>query len=287
MIPANTTAYRLVNGAGSGQAGIYIDRLGPVILIQSGPAPDAALLKSLTQQLPVCSIYHKVSTRHVRQLDKLNASPQLIRGPAVAGKFPILENGLTFLLSMESGYSSGLFLDQRDNRRRILETELRGKTALNTFAYTCAFSVVAAKAGAIVTSLDLSKKYLDWGRENFRVNQMDDSIHDFIFGDVFDWLPRLAKKGRQWDLIILDPPTFSTAKSGKSFQAQRDYPKLLTLAKSCCKPGGAILACLNTHDAGAAEFKELTEITQLLPMPTDFPVANGTEPHLKSGWIHL
>lgn len=283
----NTTAYRLVNGTGSGRPGIVIDRLGPVILIQSQHTPDPADVQSLTREFPECSIYHKATTRHVRQLDKSDASPQLLHGPAITGRFPIVENGLTFLLSLESGYSTGLFLDQRDNRRSILEMDLRNKTLLNTFAYTCAFSVAAAKAGAITTSLDLSKKYLDWGRENFRANTLDDTPHDFIFGDVLDWLPRLVKKNQKWDVIILDPPTFSTAKSGKIFQAARDYPKLLTLARNCLSPHGQILACMNTHEVSVAEFKHITGAHSILPLPSDFPTLPTAEPHLKSAWIHL
>ena len=80
---------------------------------------------------------------------------------------------------------------------------------LNAFAYTCGFSVCAAKAGWQTTSLDLSKKYLEWGKRNFVGNGLNPSAHEFIHGDVFDWFGRLAKKQRQFNLILLDPPTFS------------------------------------------------------------------------------
>ena len=87
---------------------------------------------------------------------------------------------------------------------------------LNVFAYTCAFSLCAAAAGARATSLDLSRRYLDWGRANFEANGIDPAPHDWIFGDAFDWLRRLAKKGRAFDVVVLDPPTFSTAKGESS-----------------------------------------------------------------------
>src|ERR1700722_7436295 len=126
-------------------------------------------------------------------------------------------------LSFTEGYSVGLFLDQRDNRRRFLTNHVAadfplfpngaaGAEVLNTFAYTCGFSVCAAKAGARTTSLDLSKKYLDWGKRNFALNGLDPAAHDFIYGDTFDWLRRLAKKGRAFDPVVLDPPTFSQSK---------------------------------------------------------------------------
>src|SRR3984957_5370116 len=123
-------------------------------------------------------------------------------------------------LSFTEGYSVGLFLDQRDNRRRFLANHVAadfplfpggaaGAEVLYTFAYPCGFSVCAAKSGARTTSLDLSKKYLDWGKRNFALNGLETSAHDFIFGDAFDWMRRLAKKNRRFDAIILDPPTFS------------------------------------------------------------------------------
>ena len=101
---------------------------------------------------------------------------------------------------------------------------------LNTFAYTCGFSVCAAKAGARTTSLDLSKRSLDWGKRNFALNQLDPAGHEFLYGDALDWLRRLAKKQRLYDVVLLDPPTFSTGKKGRAFQAGRDYAELAAQA---------------------------------------------------------
>lgn len=282
----STTAYRLINAEGDGMPGVVVDRLGDVILIQSKSAPQESLVEALLNTFPSASIYFKTTTSHVRQLDKQDASPILIQGTPVQGRFAVIENNVMYSISMEAGYSVGLFLDQRDNRRSIHEMALGGRTVLNTFAYTCAFSVCAALAGATVTSIDLSKKYLDWGRDNFRANHLDDTVHDFIYGDVFDWLPRFTKKDRRWDFILLDPPTFSATKAGRTFKATKDYPKLIELAKAALTPNGAILACMNTHDVSPTDFCELTGVQEILPMPCDFPVAPKDTPHLKSGWIH-
>ena len=153
---------------------------------------------------------------------RAEASPQLVFGEAAPERFEILENGVRYEMSFNEGYSVGLFLDQRDNRRRLLTGHIAADfpfqlpTAnfqmLNCFAYTCGFSVCAARAGARTTSLDLSKKYLEWGRRNFALNGLDPAAHDFIYGDTFDWLRRLAKKGRAFDAVVLDPPTFSQSK---------------------------------------------------------------------------
>ena len=147
----------------------------------------------------------------------------------------------------------GLFLDQRENRKRILHNRIvpgfpvfsespAGAGVLNVFSYTCGFSVCAAKAGTTTVSLDLSQKNLDWGRENFRLNNIDPEEHDFIYGDAFDWLKRLVRRGRLFDLIILDPPTFSRSKKTGTFQVVRDYGTLVELALPLLRRGGMLLA---------------------------------------------
>ena len=161
-----------------------------------------------------------------------------------------MENGIRYEMSFNEGYSVGLFLDQRDNRRRFLTGHIAAiflcrltihdselSELLNCFAYTCGFSVCAAKAGARTTSLDLSKKYLEWGRRNFALNGLDPAAHDFIYGDTFDWLRRLAKKGRAFDAVVLDPPTFSQSKEHGTFRAEKDYGKLVTAALPAVEAG--------------------------------------------------
>src|SRR5204863_10015212 len=100
-------------------------------------------------------------------------APRLVCGSELEQRASIRENGLTFLINFGEGLATGIFLDQRENRRRLLALRLQEKTVLNTFAYTCAFSVAAAKAGAVTTSEDLSKNYLEWGKDNFRANGLD------------------------------------------------------------------------------------------------------------------
>src|SRR5476649_424899 len=127
--------------------------------------------------------YHRILSRQVRRSTTTEVSPQLVFGEAASERFEILENGVRYEMSFNEGYSVGLFLDQRDNRRRFLTGHIsadvplfkseignRKSEILNCFAYTCGFSVTAAKAGARTTSLDLSKKYLEWGKRNFARN---------------------------------------------------------------------------------------------------------------------
>ncbi len=156
------------------------------------------------------------------------------------------------------------------------------ETVLNTFAYTGFFSIAAAAAGAVTSSLDLSQVYLDWTRENFLLNGIDPKDHYFCKGDTFHWLRRFAKQSRFFDYIILDPPTFSRDDKGKVFRVEKDYNQLFKLASACLAPGGKILACTNFRGINISEFmKQLhgAEL-QISPMPEDFP----DTPYLKSIW---
>lgn len=107
---------------------------------------------------------------------------------------------------MSTGYSQGIFLDQRDHRRQVRERSAPGMRVLNTFAYTGAFSVYAALGGAQTTTLDLAQPCLDWARENFSLNGIDPATQYFCKGDVRRWLERFSRQGRTFHGIILDPP---------------------------------------------------------------------------------
>ena len=201
----------------------------------------------------------------------------------------------------------GLFLDQRDNRRRLLTghvginfsiPQIRNPKSeiLNCFAYTCGFSVCAARAGARTTSLDLSKKYLEWGKRNFALNGLDPSSHDFIYGDAFDWLRRLAKKGRAFDVVVVDPPTFSQSKEHGVFRAEKDFGALLAAALRVLKPDGVLLSSTNAAAWSPEEYISTLETSvwaadrklkrlHYVPQPPDFPISRFEPAYLKTAWI--
>lgn len=319
--PQRTDAYRVIHGASDGQPGWYVEQLGSNLLSQSpGPIadPQLTLLKSGLSSSPdaeprsALSVYHKILNRQVRRTATSEASPQLVCGIEAPPRFAIRENDVQFELSFNEGYSVGIFLDQRDNRRRLLTGHVgagfelpllaRGgavrSEVLNTFAYTCGFSVCAAKVGARTTSLDLSKKYLEWGHRNFVLNGIDPAAHDFIYGDTFDWLRRFAKKGRLFDVVILDPPTFSQSKETGIFRVEKDFGRLTTTALSVLKPGGVLLASSNAADWMPENFVAavLDAITgarrkvlkqHYVPQPLDFPISRGEPAYLKTLWVQV
>jgi 23S rRNA (cytosine1962-C5)-methyltransferase len=309
--PQVTNAFRLIHGASDGWPGLYVEKLGSYLLAQSADtmrAHERELIESLIASHDARGAYHKVLNRNVRGAKAADSSPQLLFGEAAPERFTIHENGLSFEISFQEGYSVGLFLDQRDNRRRFLTNHVAAGfelwspglklEVLNTFAYTCGFSVAAAKAGARVTSLDLSKKYLEWGKHNFALNALDPARHDFIYGDTFDWMRRLAKKGRAFDTVILDPPTFSQSKESGTWQADKDYGKLIAAALLVLKPGGVIFASTNAAKLEPEKFllmieeavgKSRRKILQqhYVPQPPDFPLSRDEPAYLKTVWLRV
>ncbi len=275
-----TNLIRLIDGAGDQMRGHYLESYGEGWMISTSGAGLNADLKTALSEYEK-PLYWKRLDQHQKE------SPVHLSGPEMPESFTGLENGLQCRLSFQSGYSQGIFIDQRDNRAKLRALVKPGQTVLNTFAYTGFFSVVAANAGAVTSTLDLSQVYLDWARENFRLNEMNPDDHYFCKGDTFHWLRRFAKQGRSFNFIILDPPTFSRDDKGKVFRVEKDYGALFQLALACLAPGGSILACTNFRGMSSADFEEqLQEVSprgmhfEHAPMPSDFT----DEAYLKSVW---
>jgi len=308
--PQETDAFRVIHGASDGWPGWYVERLGKFLLSQSEQPLRAEQHEELAWLAKIFSArgaYHKILSRQVRRTTAAEASPQPVLGEAAPERFEICENGVRFELGFNEGYSTGLFLDQRDNRRRFLTGHIAADfpqpstlnyQLLNCFAYTCGFSVCAARAGAKTTSLDLSKKYLEWGRRNFALNGLDPAAHDFIYGDAFDWLRRLAKKGRAFDGVALDPPTFSQSKEHGVFRAEKDFGKLVAAALPLVKPDGVLFASTNATDWPPEKF--LADVEKAIhssrrkilqrhyvPQPPDFPISRAEPAYLKTVWLRI
>ncbi len=307
-----TSAFRRIHGAADGRPGWYVDRLGDFLLASEAGIGDEAMpewLLRLAEEVGGRGIYRRRLDRQVRGAEPDSASPRWAWGEVAPEEFEVRENGLRYRLSFAEGYSVGLFLDQRDNRRRlqvnwigpefpVRAVGLQGAAVLNVFAYTCAFSVAAAAGGATVTSLDLSRKYLDWGRRNFEANGMETARHDFIYGDAFDWLRRLGKKGRRFDVVLIDPPTFSQSKERGVFRVESDFAELVTAATAVLAPGGVLFASTNAArlepegwmeqvNAGLLAAGRVVERQLFVPQPPDFPTNRDEPGYLKTLWARV
>ncbi len=246
-----TTAHRVWTGRSA-----WIERFGDDFLI-SDPAGHAVNLAELGDWAAAAGL--AIGRVFVRKLVKQPGEddvPLLVRGDQSGDLGAVvLERGLRFSVNFAAGYSVGLFCDQRENRA-FLES-LNSRRVLNCFAYTCAFSVAAARAGAETLSVDLSKRSLATGRRNFELNGLERSAsHRFIADDVFAVLPRLARRGEEFDVIVLDPPTFSRGAGGKVFRAAEGFASLVELGCRVLAEGGRMLLSTNARDLGSSELRQ-------------------------------
>lgn len=295
----STTAARIVHGVADGLPGVTIDLYGEhAVLSRYEDIDNSAIVEvaNALGELGVAGTYLKNRPKHASRIvdsrtDDI-APKEPITGAPAPEAFTILENGVPYEVRLADGLSTGIFLDQRDNRRRVMDLA-KGATVLNLFAYTGAFSVAAARSGArATTTVDVSRTVLDWAKRNLEAIQADPAAHTAVESDVFAFMARAKAKNERWDLVILDPPSFSTTKK-TTFSAEADYEKLAATAAALVAPNGKLLACTNhrgirlatlrkkLHDAARKANREVAQMKSL-PPPVDFPAPPGEEPHLKS-----
>lgn len=260
------------------------------------PQEEARLAAACAALPGVAGVYLKrrpVEARHAANVARgWLAPPEPVWGEA-RPEVVALEQGIPFLLRPGADLSIGLFSDARPVRAWVRAQTPPGGRVLNTFAYTCGFGLNAALGGAaIVKNVDLSRKVLAWGQANYALSGLPAPDSDFLYGDVFGWLRRLAKRGDLFDLVILDPPSFARSKSGV-WRAERDYGRLVALATAVTAPGGKLLAMSNHAgmtsilferlvQAGLGEAKRRGQVETRLFPGEDYPGAT----HLKAQvWV--
>jgi len=224
----------------------WVERFGVDVLISY--KTEAALERLKTElclwALNVDFAFRRVFARFLPKKNAEREAPRLLLGdPGTNLESTATERTLHYAIDFGAGYSVGLFIDQRENRRFVRDVAPR--TLLNCFAYTCSFSVAAATVGATTVSIDLSKKSLARGRENFALNSLPTNEHRFVADDVMTVLPRLAREGERFEMIILDPPTFSRSHRGKAFQVEHDFETLLLAALEVAERNARILLSTN------------------------------------------
>jgi 23S rRNA (cytosine1962-C5)-methyltransferase len=251
--------------------------------------------------LGVAGVYLKLRPKHAsvivdaRREEFAPRAP--VRGAPAPEELTVHEHGAPFVVRLGDGLSTGVFLDQRENRRRVRELS-RGARVLNLFAYTGAFTVAAVLGGARSSvTADVSAGAMAWARKNLDAVGADPRLHQLVEVDVLPWLERVAPREERFDLVLLDPPSFATTKQSR-FSAASDYADLAALALKVLAPGGRLLACTNHRGIPRAKFRRFLrdaarstglEIAQLkdLPDPEDYPPEPGRESHLKSVLLTL
>lgn len=257
--------------------GVYVDRLGPAAILSvydDAGWPDDAVSAAADavldggREIGVASVYVK---RFIKDRSRLGGRPPVEStsatpraGVAQPEALTVSEYGAHFEVRPYDGFSTGLFLEHREHRKALAEGGVT--RALNLFAYTCAFSVPLVAAGAHVTNVDVSQRYLEWGRRNHALNALDDTHVRYARMDAMAYLAYAARHAHErFDLIVLDPPTFGAGNSRrgiKPWKATSDYPKLLSAAAAVLTRGGKIFAATNARElAGDGALKSMIEDT--------------------------
>ena len=238
----STDAYRLVNAESDLLPGLVLDRYGDYLVVQFLTLGierwKAELVSLLADLLKPRGIYER-SDVEVRKKEGLAPVSDLLHGEEPPDLVEVTENGHRFLVDVKAGHKTGFYLDQRENRQKLARY-CRDREVLNCFAYTGAFAVYAAAAGAgRITNVESSAEALELARRNVALNGFADRDDEYVEGDVFQVLREYRDQGRTFDLIILDPPKFAYSQDQVK-SACRGYKDINLLAMQLIALGGIL-----------------------------------------------
>lgn len=263
-----TTAYRMVNGENDGFPGMVVDRYNDTLVIKvytSAWFPYLPMLVSLLrEESGSCQRVLLKLSRHVERVSEGSFKDnQMLFGAAPAGPVRFKENGLLFEADLIHGQKTGFFLDQRENRQQVRE-RAQGRSVLNVFSYTGAFSVYARAGGAeSVLEIDVNTQAQAAALKNWKLNFGTGEIQENRFrqvrGDAFEQLASLNRQGKQFDLVILDPPAFANRKQNKA-NALQAYLRLAKAGAQCTRDGGLLVAASCSSQVRADEFYRAVDL---------------------------
>jgi len=280
-----TTAFRIFNGEGDGFGGFTIDYFEGYYLVTWYSVGiytfKENILEALKKATDCKGIYEK---KRFSDKGKYVEANDFVWGIEASAPLIIKENGVNFAVYLNDGPMVGVFLDQREVRKTIQANYSQGKSVLNTFSYTGAFSVVAALGGASkTTSVDLANRSRAKTKEQFEINHIDVDQQDIIVEDVFNYFKYAGRKELKFDLVILDPPSFARSKK-RTFSASKDYVDLIIDAINITGNNGVIVASTNYSNFDMRKFKQFIDIAfketqkgykvlETFSLPEDFKVS--------------
>ena len=250
-----TTAFRLFNQEGDGFGGLTVDLYGDYAVFSWYNSYVYQIRKVISEAFrqvfpEVLGAYEKI---RFKGLDYESAH---VYGQEAPDFFTVLENGVLYQVFMNDGLMTGIFLDQHEVRGSLVDGLAMGKSLLNMFSYTAAFSVAAAMGGASqTTSVDLAKRSRELSQAHFQANGISTGDHRFIVMDVFEYFKYAKRKGLTYDVIVLDPPSFARNKK-QTFSVAKDYHKLISQSLEILNPGGIIIASTNAANVSRQKFIE-------------------------------
>ena len=250
-----TTAFRLFNQEGDGFGGLTVDLYGDYAVFSWYNSYVYQIRQTISEAFrqvfpEVLGTYEKI---RFKALDYESAH---VYGQEAPDFFTVLENGVLYQVFMNDGLMTGIFLDQHEVRGSLVDGLAMGKSLLNMFSYTAAFSVAAAMGGASqTTSVDLAKRSRELSQAHFQANGLSTDDHRFIVMDVFEYFKYAKRKGLTYDVIVLDPPSFARNKK-QTFSVAKDYHKLISQSLEILNPGGIIIASTNAANVSCQKFTE-------------------------------
>ena len=250
-----TTAFRLFNQEGDGFGGLTVDLYGDYAVFSWYNSYVYQIRKVISEAFrqvfpEVLGTYEKI---RFKGLDYESAH---VYGQEAPDFFTVLENGVLYQVFMNDGLMTGIFLDQHEVRGSLVDGLAMGKSLLNMFSYTAAFSVAAVMGGASqTTSVDLAKRSRELSQAHFQANGLSTDDHRFIVMDVFEYFKYAKRKGLTYDVIVLDPPSFARNKK-QTFSVAKDYHKLISQSLEILNPRGIIIASTNAANVSRQKFTE-------------------------------
>lgn len=250
-----TTAFRLFNQEGDGFGGLTVDLYGDYAVFSWYNSYVYQIRQTISEAFrqvfpEVLGAYEKI---RFKGLDYESAH---VYGQEAPDFFTVLENGVLYQVFMNDGLMTGIFLDQHEVRGSLVDGLAMGKSLLNMFSYTAAFSVAAAMGGASqTTSVDLAKRSRELSQAHFQANGLSTDEHRFIVMDVFEYFKYAKRKDLTYDVIVLDPPSFARNKK-QTFSVAKDYHKLISQSLEILNPGGIIIASTNAANVSRQKFTE-------------------------------
>lgn len=255
---SDTTAFRILNGEGDSFGGLTIDWYAGYVVFSWYNETLYTHKDELVRAFQTAYPEVKGAYEKIRFASDLPESMP-IYGERAPEPLLIKENGITYATYLNEGLMTGIFLDQREVRGKLASGFLKGKSVLNMFSYTGAFSVAAAVGGAgETTSVDLANRSLELTKEQFQVNDLSSEEQHIYVMDTFEYFKYAKRKNLSYDCIVLDPPSFARNKK-KVFTVAKNYGELIEQSLDILAPNGWLVASTNAANVSLEKFEKQIE----------------------------
>ncbi|MGV3011036.1 class I SAM-dependent rRNA methyltransferase [Streptococcus thoraltensis] len=281
----STTAYRLFNQEGDGFGGFTVDRYGDFVVFSWYNAFVYSIKDMVVEAFK--TVYPELVGAYEKYRFKgAETHSAHLYGEEAPETFEVLENNVKYQVFLNDGLMTGIFLDQHDIRGRLVDGLATGKSVLNLFSYTAAFSVAAAMGGAIeTTSVDLAKRSVELSKAHFEANGLDMANHKLMVMDVFDYYRYAKRHDLTYDVVVIDPPSFARNKK-QTFSVSKDYHRLVNKALDILNPNGILILSTNASNLSVEQFQkqiakgfegQAYQVLSLDQLPGDFKINKNDE----------